>query len=131
MKPDNAIVAHNVKLIRELKSESQGEFAERLNSTQRNISTYEKGDFMPGADFLIELSKYAGVGLETLLTVKLKLDRSGRFSNLPDADKEYNKIYHEIQELITQHELNTKRFLEDINKLYGQLGKHLKGKKNR
>lgn len=131
MKPENAIIAHNVKLIREIKGESQGDFAKRLNSTQRNISTYENGDFMPGADFLIELSKYAGVGLESLITIKLKKDRSGNFSNLPDAEKEYNRIYSQIQESIAKHEQITKQFFDDINKLYGQLSKHLSGKKKR
>jgi DNA-binding XRE family transcriptional regulator len=37
VKPENEIIAHNIKLLREIRNETQAEFGERLGSNQKSI----------------------------------------------------------------------------------------------
>ncbi|NCT92911.1 MAG: helix-turn-helix transcriptional regulator [Chitinophagaceae bacterium] len=112
MKPENVIIAHNVKLLRNLSKETQGEFGKRVGASQQNIVTYESGQFRPKPGILLELAKIAGVTPETLISVKLKTDKSGKITNLPDRDKELNRLRSAIQDILE----NNRKYQESMSK---------------
>ncbi len=130
MKSENTIIAHNVKLLRSLNKETQGEFGKRVGASQQNIVTYESGQFRPKPGILLELAKIAGVMPETLINIKLKTDRSGKITNLPDRDKEFNRLQSAIHDILEDNrkaqEMMTKRVMELLAEMQKYSGKQRK-----
>lgn len=61
----------NIKYIRAQKGLSQEEFAENLNVSRSRISSYEGNRAMPPIQFIIDLSNYVHISIDTLLRKKL------------------------------------------------------------
>ena len=77
----------NIKKIRSVKKMSQSVFAEQFNLTRASIGAYEEGRAEAKIDTVINIAKYFGISLDSLLTKELTI----------------NEIYHFD---ILKHELN-------------------------
>ena len=65
---------HNrIKQIRVTLNFQQGEFAQKINILQQQLSKYERGENKPSADFFIKLVEVANVNINWLLTGKGKM----------------------------------------------------------
>ena len=61
----------NIKYLRSLKGLSQEQFADDLCISRSRISSYEGGRSKPSIQFLIHLSNYSQICMETLIKKKL------------------------------------------------------------
>lgn len=113
-KPENEIIAHNIRLLRSNDNLTQKDFGDRYNVGQRSIDVYESAYIKPKPDFLLALSKGSGLSPEVLLNVKLKMSRDGRFTNIPSQQKEFQKVRQELNSI-------TKGFQDDINSFFKKL----------
>ncbi len=59
--------ATNLKYYRKINNMSQGELAERLNTTRQAVSYYEKGLRACSFDVLLEIAELFGVSTDELL----------------------------------------------------------------
>lgn len=66
-----------IRALREDKDINQTELAKAVNSTQRSISHYEKGEIEPPYKILIEIAKYFNVSLYYILGISDKQKKFG------------------------------------------------------
>ena len=65
---------NRIKELREEYNLTQTDLANAVNTSQRNISRWEKGEIEMGANFAITLAKYFNVSVEYLLGLSDELD---------------------------------------------------------
>ena len=126
MKPENQIIAHNIKLLRTIRKETQPEFGNRLGSNQKSIWSYEKGNVRPKPNFLLQISRHYGITPETMLHVKLKIDKGGKIINLPKADKEYGRLYKQLEIVMQKHAQQLELLQQETQEIFSKLGEYLK-----
>ena len=68
------IFMNRIKELREEYNLTQTDLANAVNTSQRNISRWEKGEIEMGANFAITLAKYFNVSVEYLLGLSDELD---------------------------------------------------------
>lgn len=61
-------ISSRIKQLRDQKKLNQASFAQVLGTSQAAISRYEKGERMPGSEFLSKLSNVYGVNISWILT---------------------------------------------------------------
>lgn len=61
-------IGENIRYLRKTLNLTQSEFAQILNTTQQNISYYEKGDRVPSLEDLRYLAKHFNIPFATLIT---------------------------------------------------------------
>jgi len=74
--------AKNFRHLRSLKKKTQEQLAEDLNVTRSRISSYEEGRSTPNLDFLIQLSKYFKLPIDTLLKNDLTKTKDASFMDI-------------------------------------------------
>lgn len=122
MTPQNAITAHNIKLLRLNEGLTQKEFGKKYDSNQKNVWAYEKGTNKPKGQVLLNISKGTGIPPEILLTVKLKKDRvTGAIINLPSKEKQVQQMRTELKTLIAEFEKAQKTFFKGLIKMTERL----------
>lgn len=57
----------NLRLLRKQENLKQSELAEKLSTTQRKISYWENGKYMPSTDDLIVISDFFGISVDELI----------------------------------------------------------------
>ncbi|MHA7941537.1 helix-turn-helix domain-containing protein [Formosa sp. 3Alg 14/1] len=75
------MIAKNLKHLRHLKKLTQEILAEDLGVTRSRISSYEEGRSAPTLDFLITVSDYFKIPIDTLLRKNLTLKESASLIN--------------------------------------------------
>ena len=123
MKPGNEIIAHNIRLMRKLEGGSQDDFAKKYGAKQKTIWAYENGDFKPKIGFLQNLSKGTGISPETLLSIKLKIDRSGNIINLPDKEQQIKALREDLRKTMDQFRAALEMFFTNIESINDRLNK--------
>lgn len=129
MKPDNEIIAHNIRLLRELHGGTQQDFGQQYGSDQKSIWVYESGAHRPKPEFLLKLSRGVGISPEILLSLKLKKNAQGEIVNLPQREKELQEIRKEIKKAFAKFRLCVEQFeqeLQLINERVDELEKQIK-----
>ncbi|MFB9054780.1 helix-turn-helix domain-containing protein [Formosa undariae] len=76
------MIAKNLKHLRHLKKLTQEVLAEDLHVTRSRISSYEEGRSAPTLDFLITVSDYFKIPIDTLLRKNLTLKESASLIDL-------------------------------------------------
>jgi len=74
--------AKNFRHLRSLKKKTQEQLAEDLSITRSRISSYEEGRSTPNLDFLIQLSKYFKLPIDTLLKNDLTKTKDASFMDI-------------------------------------------------
>ena len=60
-------LANNIKHLRNLKEQTQEQFAQNLNVSRSRISSYEENRAIPPIDFLAEISNYFAISIDMLV----------------------------------------------------------------
>lgn len=122
MKPENKILAHNIKLLRKIHGGTQNDFANEYETNQKNINAYENGYQKPKSEFLLKVSKKTGIGAEILLSTKLVVDRSsGKIINLPNKEQQIQEMRSQLKKMIKDFEVAQKAFFSGLYKLTERL----------
>lgn len=119
MKEGNEILAHNIRLLRG--DETQAGFGERFGSNQKAIWAYEQGNSRPKPEVLLNLSRGFGISPEVLLNTRLKMDNSGKITNLPKQDKQVQALRRELDALTDAFEDSVQAFLAGIRSLHQRI----------
>lgn len=81
-----------VRELRKQKNISQMALAIRIGCSQNAISKIEKGESIPRAEWLVELSKYFGVSIDYILGLtdyRYNMETNNRYTNMSALTKEY------------------------------------------
>ena len=75
-------LSNNIKQIRILKGLTQEQFAEDLNVSRSRISSYEENRAVPPIDFIVELSNYFNIPIDSLIKNDLSKAKEASFINV-------------------------------------------------
>ena len=67
MKEMNTVIGENIKTTRKKSGLTQIQLAEKINVSQKQISSWEKGDYKPNIETLIKLSDVFNCTLDELV----------------------------------------------------------------
>lgn len=127
-------IGKNIKKIRVVKKLSQAQFAELFNLARPSVGAYEEGRSEPKIDNVIQIARYFGISIDSLLTKELtindlyKFDLRAKELTKPDTGEKDNASDHKINpetvlvpgdkhfEYIVQ--MNNKDFISSLPKIY-------------
>ena len=84
----------NLKKLRKQKNYSQDDVAEKLNTTQQNISLYEKGKVAPNIETLTQLADCFDVSVDYLIDYKKDPAHTGLSQEALDLLKIFDELPH-------------------------------------
>ena len=129
MKPDYAILAHNIKLLRNKNNLTQAEFAKLHKISPKTFGNYETGLALPKAAFLLSVSRAEGIEPEFITGTKIKMDRNGKITNIPSRDKELQSIKDELHKLTATFQTHYEQFVSGLNTINTRLNRLEKQRK--
>lgn len=104
-----------IKALRTEHKLSQNALAKKINSSQKIIDYWEKGDSEPKANFIVALADYFGVSCDYLLGREDDFGNVNINSDLSDNEKLLILAYNRSNEKNKETLLNFARFLVDNN----------------
>jgi len=84
----------NLKKLRKLKKYSQDDLAEKLKTTQQNISLYERGLVAPNIEALTQLADFFDVSVDYLIDYKKDPAHTGLSQEALDLLKIFDELPH-------------------------------------
>ena len=99
-------LANNIKHLRNLKEQTQEQFAQNLNVSRSRISSYEENRAIPPIDFLVEISNFFSISLDILIKNDLSKVKDDSFINIGNERILFpitiNEANEELIEIIPQ-----------------------------
>ena len=123
MKPENKISSYNIKALRAFESLTQSEFGKKYSSNVKSLCSYETGNIRPSMEFTLALAKAFDFPPEYLSTIKLKIDGSGKITNLPTSTAKIAKVRSEFTKLFNDFEKSFDDFKKAVGVLYAGIEK--------